>query len=208
MTSTAGPLGRIPPFSVRRDFLPPEDQAGLLAWALANQARFRPSHLGGAVYDPAVRRSLTAEGPAAAWSGPLADRLAASLPDLCAALGMKVFEPSLVDLKMIAYSDGAHFRAHIDTHTGAGRPPEGDRVLSAVYYFQGHPKGFSGGQLRLHRFGAAADAGGGADLEPEANSLVAFPSWASHEVLEVRVPSGRFEDCRFAVNCWFHRRPG
>ena len=86
-----------------------------------------------------------------------------------------------------------------------------DRVISAVYYFYREPKGFSGGALRLYRFGAdaqdpAADAGSIA-FEPRQNSLVCFPSWAKHKVEAVSCPSGKFEDYRFGLNCWFCR-PG
>lgn len=85
-----------------------------------------------------------------------------------------------------------------------------DRVLSAVYYFYREPKGFSGGALRLYRFGARpAEANGDpsnwVDVEPHRNSLVAFPSFALHEVLNVDCPSGSFENFRFALNCWFCR---
>jgi Rps23 Pro-64 3,4-dihydroxylase Tpa1-like proline 4-hydroxylase len=59
--------------------------------------------------------------------------------------------------------------------------------------------------LRLHRIGSRAGEEGGADIAPEPNSLVLFPSWAPHEVLLVRCPSGRFEDSRFAINCWIYR---
>jgi Rps23 Pro-64 3,4-dihydroxylase Tpa1-like proline 4-hydroxylase len=41
-----------------------------------------------------------------------------------------------------------------------------------------------------------------ADIEPGQNRLVAFPSWAPHEVMPISCPSRRFIDSRFAVNCW------
>jgi hypothetical protein len=44
-----------------------------------------------------------------------------------------------------------------------------------------------------------------ADIEPEYDTLVFFPSWSPHEVLPVHVPSGRFMDSRFDINCWIHR---
>jgi Rps23 Pro-64 3,4-dihydroxylase Tpa1-like proline 4-hydroxylase len=36
---------------------------------------------------------------------------------------------------------------------------------------------------------------------------VAFPSWLRHEVLPVHVPSGKWSDCRFSINCWMLRAP-
>ena len=44
-----------------------------------------------------------------------------------------------------------------------------------------------------------------ADIEPETDSLVAFPSWLRHEVLPVRIPSAAWADGRFTINCWLHR---
>lgn len=83
-------------------------------------------------------------------------------------------------------------------------------MLSAVYYFHALPKGFSGGQLRLFRFGAdhtaaQSELANHVDLEPVRNSLIAFPSWAYHEVRPVSCPSGDFADFRFALNCWYCR---
>ena len=88
--------------------------------------------------------------------------------------------------------------------TPLGGDPSGtqDRLLSAVYYFHREPKGFSGGQLRLHRFGSNGEPGDYVDIEPERNSLVVFPSWTTHEVRTVHCPTGQFADYRFAVNCW------
>ena len=101
---------------------------------------------------------------------------------------------------------------------GWGRSPLGgdargtqDRLLSAVYYFHREPKRFTGGQLRLHRSTPDDDPSDPEpirnpadqiDIEPKRNSLLVFPSWASHEVLPVDCPSSRFEDHRFAVNIW------
>ena len=93
----------------------------------------------------------------------------------------------------------------MDTYVGDARRAS-DRLLSAVYYFHAEPKAFSGGALRLYPFGAKKDEDSFADVQPEQNTLLVFPSWAPHEVLPVSCPSGRFSDSRFAVNCWIHRR--
>ena len=83
-----------------------------------------------------------------------------------------------------------------------------DRLLSAVLYFHREPKGFSGGELRLFRLNVRPDTkpvevADHLDLMPVRNSLVAFPSWVTHEVRPISCPSNRFEDFRFALNCWF-----
>jgi SM-20-related protein len=86
-----------------------------------------------------------------------------------------------------------------------------DRILSAVYYFYREPKAFFGGALRLYRLNLrpstiSAHTNDFIDVEPLQNSLVAFPSWTTHEVRPVSCPTGNFSDYRFALNCWFCRR--
>jgi Rps23 Pro-64 3,4-dihydroxylase Tpa1-like proline 4-hydroxylase len=124
-------------------------------------------------------------------------------------------EAAAVELELAAHGDGAHFHAHLDIPNGKHRKPLGaepgmDRILSAVYYFHREPKAFSGGDLRLFRFGAHPADGPVAeedrvDIAPLQNSLVAFPSWALHEVRPIQCPSQAFEDYRFAINCWYCR---
>lgn len=123
--------------------------------------------------------------------------------------------PSSLELEIAAHGDGAYFRPHLDIPVGQDRLPLGawegeDRALSAVLYFHREPKRFSGGELRLYRFGSTLDCDGAepgsyVDLEPLNNTLVAFPSWALHEVRPVSCPSGDFMDYRFALNCWYCR---
>jgi Rps23 Pro-64 3,4-dihydroxylase Tpa1-like proline 4-hydroxylase len=132
-------------------------------------------------------------------------RLLDLVPTLIRDLRVTPFEPSRVELELVANNDGAFFKRHIDMHIGATRLAS-DRLLSAVYYFHAEPKAFSGGALRLYSFGAA-DKGSFADVQPEQNTLLVFPSWVSHEVLRVNCPSRRFSDSRFNVNCWVHRCP-
>jgi Rps23 Pro-64 3,4-dihydroxylase Tpa1-like proline 4-hydroxylase len=70
-----------------------------------------------------------------------------------------------------------------------GRKGDGNRVdLTGVY-------SLAGGKV----------SGAFVDIEPANDTLVFFPSWYPHEVLPVSCPSGRFEDSRFAINCWVHR---
>ncbi len=126
--------------------------------------------------------------------------------------GTRPFALEALELELAAHGDGAHFAAHRDIPVGQGRQPLGgdgsgklDRIVSAVLYVHNEPKGFSGGALRLHRFGSNGAPGDYLDLEPEGNSLLVFPAWAAHEVLTVNCPSRAFEDYRYAVNCWFCR---
>lgn len=120
--------------------------------------------------------------------------------------------PEYVELELVADGDGAHFVRHSDIPTGPGRRPLGgdakgqqDRLLSGVYYFHREPKAFSGGALRLHRFGGVDVPEDWVDVEPEQNSFVAFPTWAPHEVRPISCPSRDFADSRLAVNAWLCR---
>ena len=117
-------------------------------------------------------------------------------------LGEFAAEPR--QFEICTYGDGGHFDAHIDTAETLDRV----RVVSCVYYFAASPRRFSGGELRLFGFPTGLADGRPApfvDIIPETDTLVAFPSWLSHEVLPVRVPTGIWVDRRFTINCWIHR---
>lgn len=206
----AGPML---PHGQIRDFLSAAELGRLLEWTLANRAAFRPARITGNRIDPVSRRAETLR-QIDPIRGLLEDRFRAVLPELFAMAGTAPFEPYL-ELELAAHGDGAHFAVHRDIVTGADRKPLGgdgsgkqDRVVSAVFYFHREPKGFSGGQLRLHRIGSEGRDGDFVDIEPVGNSLAAFPSWISHEVRPVRCESGAFEDNRFAINCWLCRELG
>ena len=218
-TTTERRLAPLPPYVQLRSFLGASDHRELLGWTLDNAQEFAPATVRGnggmtGRIDPAQRIALIAPVPDA-----MIDRLKARINDsfdeIAAAIGYSGAPPSSLEIQLAAHGDGAHYKPHLDVPLGEKRTPLGaapgeDRVLSAVYYFHRQPKGFSGGALRLHRFSADwdrtdADPSSYVDVEPLDNSLVAFPSWAMHEVRPVSCPSGRFEDYRFALNCWFCR---
>lgn len=182
--------------------LSPHQCRDLLGWTLDNEARFRPAALDKGLVDPTIRRSLSLRdlGP---FSALFEAHVRAILPDMIEQMRVTPFVADDIELELVAHNDGAHFALHGDLYTGEGSA-RGDRMLSAVYYFHRMPKAFSGGCLRLHRIGAVP-GDMGVDIAPDHNSLVAFPSWAPHEVLTVRCPSGVFGDSRFAVNCWAYR---
>ncbi|MEO6581062.1 MAG: 2OG-Fe(II) oxygenase [Sphingomicrobium sp.] len=198
----------MPSFHHYLDFLEPAQEASLLAHALAEQDRFKPSNVSNSVYDPERRQSVRLRnlGPTKSW---FEEKIRDVTPNMFEQTGMQPFDVEFLELELAAHGDGAHFAIHSDIPIGPNRVPLGgddtgrqDRLLSAVFYFYREPKGFSGGQLRLHRFGSNGEPGDYVDIEPVRNSLVVFPSWTSHEVRKVRCPSGTFEDYRFAVNCW------
>jgi Rps23 Pro-64 3,4-dihydroxylase Tpa1-like proline 4-hydroxylase len=213
---TAWPL---PPYVQLTDFLPAELHSALLDWVLANEEQFRAATVANRLdknsrIDPDVRIAQTMRevGP----SRPAIEaKLLEALPALIAATGVKGPEPRSIELELAAHGDGAHYGAHLDIPVGEGRRSIGahrgeDRVLSGVYYFYNEPRGFSGGALRFYRFNAkpaeGPAAGSYVDVEPLNNSLVAFPSWATHEVRRVSCPSEAFRNYRFALNCWYCRK--
>ena len=163
--------------------------------------------------DPKSRRALTIEG-----LGPFEPMLRRvfddALPEIVAQTGTTLSQPSF-EFSFAAHGDGAFFAPHLDVSIGQKREPVSDvpgqdRILSAVYYFHRDPKAFSGGALRLFRFGAnpydaRLDEEQHIDLEPIDNSLVAFPSTVFHEVRPVRCPTTDFADYRFSLNCWYCR---
>ena len=212
-------LAPLPPFVQLRGFLPNAEHHGLLEWVLAHPDTFQSATVTGKAgvpgrVDPLLRIALTAPVPEVLEKG-LRARLLGTLDRIADGIGYAGPPLTSFEHQLAAHGDGAHYRPHLDIPVGKNRAPLGagpgeDRVLSAVYYFHHEPKGFSGGELRLHRFGADwdrddAEPSSFVDVEPIDNSLVAFPSWAMHEVRPVRCSSGRFEDYRFALNCWFCR---
>jgi Rps23 Pro-64 3,4-dihydroxylase Tpa1-like proline 4-hydroxylase len=212
-------LGPMPPHGVIDDFLPDAERLALLTWAVGEQSAFKPAKVftgeGGRQQriNPDSRRALRHPG-LGPFESLMRTRLLARLPQIMAAAGYNGPEPHSIEFELNAYGEGAHFAPHIDIPLGPRRRATDerkgeDRFVSAIYYFFDEPKGFSGGALRLYRFGADPSSCGKADsivFEPIQNRLVAFPSWARHAVETVSCKSGEFRHHRFALNCWFCRK--
>lgn len=202
----------MPPSSVIDDFLDAGTHRALLDYTLANVERFQPATVyrpGGMRVDTDARDNLKLSdlGP---LKEPVGERMLAALPGLASALGCSFPPGAMLELELTAYGDGAFYRAHTDTGLPGAVDPDrkverDPRLLSAVYYFHRQPKAFDGGALRLFRWGDCdvADPANYRDFEPADNRLVTFLSWSRHEVRPVACPSRRFEDYRFAINCWF-----
>ena len=209
----------MPPHGCISGFLAEDERRALLEWAISEEKTFKPAEVfygdGGSKrrLDPTRRNALKHSG-----IGPMEPtmraRLLGALPQIMAAAGYIGPEPHSIEFELNAYGDGAHFAPHIDIPLGKdpkAAPEQRDehRVISAVYYFHSEPKAFSGGALRLYRFGADHETARPQEsiaFEPLQNSLVIFPSWAMHSVETVHCPSDRFADFRFALNCWFCRK--
>jgi SM-20-related protein len=129
------------------------------------------------------------------------ERARALMPNMCTQLGTARFEPRRFEIEMVAHCDGAFFGEHRDRNP---QSPARNRRISAVYYFHHIPKSFSGGALRIYPIAGSKQSTAFVEIEPINDTLVFFPSWFPHEVLPVKCPSRRFEDSRFAINCWVH----
>ncbi|MDF7777929.1 2OG-Fe(II) oxygenase [Sphingomonas sp. AOB5] len=198
------PLQRIPPHTVRHEVLPPDELAALLAWTLANEDALVASKVGAHHVYSEKRNARSLYGPAP-WKAGTSERIAALVPGILADLGMASFEMSRFEIEMVVYPDGGFIGRHHDTATGSARHKR-DRVVTIVYYFHREPKGYSGGELRLSpRLAPPEGEPQHVDLAPGQNMLIAFPSWALHEVLPIRIPSGDYADSRFAINFWAQR---
>ena len=215
--ATAGPM---PPHAQLLGFLPEAEHDAILDWAMSEQASFSPAKVflkGGAAGRVDLDRRIALKrygmGP---FEPLLTERLFDAYPRIAAAAGYTGSRLSSIQFELNAYGEGAHFAPHFDIPLGDARRPIGerpgeDRLITAVYYFHRQPKGFSGGALRLYRFGADPDDASDGDsitFEPKRNSLLVFPSWARHGVETVLCPSGEFRDYRFGLNCWFCGRLG
>jgi SM-20-related protein len=183
--------------------------SALLAYVGERQGAFKPAlvrsrRTGERGVNPSLRvsLSLTDLGP---FRLQIESVMRTIAPIALARLGL--IEPKVEprEFEIARYGDGCYFKIHVDTNERV----ENVRILSCVYYFAETPPRFSGGELRLRGFPDPfrETAGPIADIMPEADKLVIFPSWLEHEVLPVHVPSDVWLDGRFSVNCWIHRAP-
>lgn len=196
------------PHVVYRNVLGARSVAALLEYVALRQNDFRPAPMrmrgsGRDAVDLDRRDCLLLRdvGPVRAEIETFVRAIA---PHALAELGL--IEPAVEprEFEISAHGDGGHFASHVDTTD----TPDRVRILSCVYYFAKTPRRFDGGELRLFGFPdlrGGSSAAPSADVVPETDSLVAFPSWLTHEVRPVRVPSRDWADGRFAINCWIHR---
>lgn len=133
--------------------------------------------------------------------------VAARLGELFAATGIKDFPVARYEYELNAQFDGAFFERHIDSDFGpAAAARTSDRVISAVYYFSRTGARHTGGELELFAFNGTEPA---VSIAPRRNRLVAFPSFAWHQVAQVSAQDDGLANARLSINCWIHRaRPG
>ncbi len=192
------------PYMHVHNFLSDALSKEILAYGISKSADFQPSKVNkngvGVVANSRVSKILYDLGP---YREIIKKHIGQIIPQMTEQLKITPFEVGEIEVELAAHGDGALFTAHIDTtvHHHTEKP----RIISAVYYLHSQPKKFEGGNLLLHTmpFGKGNDEP--KEIEPENNSLLAFPSFALHEVLPVIAQGVEFKDWRFAVNCWIHR---
>ncbi|HEU5301255.1 MAG TPA: 2OG-Fe(II) oxygenase [Acidimicrobiia bacterium] len=189
------------------DFLPPEQHRRLLEHALSREADLAPSQV---LTDEEVddqsdlRRSQTVFDLDEVWDL-LERRLVGLLPHIRRELDINWFDLGSIERQLTVHGDGDHFALHVDD----ARPDVAAREVSAIYYFNREPQGFSGGELRLFDTvevgGRIEPADTFTEVVPKNNTLVVFGSEVPHEVRPVHVPGDAFGDRRFTIVCWARR---
>jgi len=190
------------------EFLAPSEVEELIRYTLTREPEFRTSEVISAgisgVIDPDYRRSrvlmeLDKHGDV------LTGRIEAALPRVLEKLGLQPFPVMRIERQITASNHGDFFRHHSDN----AETEIATRQITFVYFFHREPKGFEGGELRLHdafeQNGAYATTGEYKVIVPEHNQIVFFQSSLLHEITSVICPSQAFADSRFTVNGWLHR---
>jgi len=190
-------------------FLHPRDAADLLEFASTHESLFEEAKVGsgeGVSSSARVSRRLTEFDPFKEY---VERRVGQLVPSLIGRLGLTPFTPTGFETELVAHTDGAFYKRHIDLFTSPHNRNAvgGDRLISVVAYFHRQPRRFEGGALRLYpQIDPTKPPNDCAiDLVPEHNTAVAFSSWLPHEVQPVACRTGQFGDARFAVNCWVLR---
>ena len=196
-------VGLSPKVAIIDEFLPQALLDAILMHCISSEKSFVPTLLDRSRHVPEFRNSRFCPGGLGELKPAFTDAVRAKLGDLCEAVGIKPFTVAKTEIELVAHGDGGHFQPHIDTYTEENLSlVNSDRLLSAVFYFHRQPKAYTGGELAVFPFGGKEPF---ELIEPRLNRLVAFPSFAAHEVRHVSCPSGKFANSRFSINCWFRR---
>ena len=194
-----------PKYVIIDDFLSRALIASLDEHVRADQDAMELMDLGGAPGEAysALRKLWMCKHGLGPFEPAFSSAVMARFEDISAGTGVAPFEVARVETKVFAQRPGSFFAKHIDTDT---REPSqslsSDRLISAVYYFPREPLAFSGGDLIIYDFTGKVPA---ARIAPRRNRLVAFPSFACHEVTPVVAADDSFEGARWSVSCWLHR---
>jgi len=187
-------------------FLTPDEQEQLLAYALQQEAAFKPGTV--STNEADYRESKVQHDIAdSSWGKLFRERLRVYLPQVLRRLNKAPFTIDSIEAQLTAHNEGDYFKVHND----AGDDADMCREVTYVYYFYQEPKQFSGGELLLYDSTVENNVYVRTEscrvIEPRNNSLIFFLSFAHHEVLPIRCPSRDFSDSRFTVNGWVRREP-
>jgi SM-20-related protein len=187
------------PVAILENLLPDSECRALLERVLAAEREFHSSQTHDQRAD--YRHSLVMNPPADLVR-PVLERVRQSIPEVLSLLRSPPIVVGIVEAQVTASIDGSFFGVHTD----ADHVKVPKRHLTYVYYFNRAPKGFMGGELRIFddilRNNKLARAESFHVIDPLHNRLVLFWARVMHEVMPVRVPSGKFADARFTVNGW------
>ena len=133
------------------------------------------------------------------------ERIRTALPEVLGKLGMEEFTIAGVEAQVTASNEGDFFHFHSDN----GSERVASRYLTFVYFFHREPRGFEGGELRIHdarlQDGEYVSEGTYQTIIPQQNQIVFFPCEVLHEITPVKCSSQLFADSRFTLNGWLRR---
>jgi len=194
--------GAIRPSSYIRipEFLSKEENAAVLDFAVRKQPEFRASSVEGG--RPGYRHSqvlMKFEDLGLDFEG----RVRELVPEAARYFGLNIPAGYDFEMQMTTHGDGGHFKIHNDN----GSPGTASRVLTYVYYFGVEPLPFSGGHLRLYDDSRVdpsnwVPVATFAEITPQNNMLLFFPSRSFHEVLPTLCRTTDFASGRFTINGW------
>jgi Rps23 Pro-64 3,4-dihydroxylase Tpa1-like proline 4-hydroxylase len=191
------------------EFLAPQELAELTRFTLDHEADFEASEVisphseGGVVnYEHRSSRVLMDVGK---YQEVMVDRIRTALPQVLGKLGMEEFTIAGVEAQITASNEGDFFHFHSDN----GSDRVASRYLTFVYFFHREPRGFDGGELRMHdarlENGEYVSEGTYQTITPQQNQIVFFPCEVLHEITPVKCSSQFFADSRFTLNGWLRR---
>jgi SM-20-related protein len=191
------------------EFLAPQELAELTGFILNHEADFEASEVispdseGGVVnYEHRSSRVLMDLGK---YQDVMLDRIKTALPQVLGKLGMEEFTIAGVEAQVTASNEGDFFHFHSDN----GSERVASRYLTFVYFFHSEPRGFEGGELRIHdarlEKGEYVSKGTYQTIIPQQNQIVFFPCEVLHEITPVKCASRLFRDSRFTLNGWLRR---
>lgn len=181
-------------------FLSREENEAVMAYALRKRCEFRASGVEGGAQGYRESQVLFELDDLVVDVGA---RVREIVPDAARYFGLPLPADYEFEMQMTTHGDGGHFRIHNDNSSERTAA----RFLTYIYYFSREPLPFSGGKLRLYddsRIDASSwvPMATFAEIKPENNMLLFFPSRYFHEVMPTLCRTTEFASGRFTLNGW------